>query len=198
MTSTGDVATSTSIILPGFYPTSDSDGSAHTSQQNTKIGPVGGGPALDLSMIPKISISGAKLVSLYMIVSSFIILINIWAILWVYKNRKDKKVTFTSLEIAKESKFISMQIAIIFIIFGVCVLTGVMMIRRGKPIFYLVMVMDILMHLVLFTLAIWCCFLAKEKVEVYLNYVYKADDAYSRIQILLMYTILACLFSLLV
>jgi hypothetical protein len=142
--------------------------------------------------------SNPKFLVVIMIVTSFILVIDAWALIWVYKKRNGDKVPFTSLWIAKESNFISMQLAVLFVMLGLLVVAGVLMIRSGKLVFELTIVMDILIHLLLFTLAIWCCFLAKEKVEVYLNYVYKANDGYSRIQILLLYTILAALFSLLV
>jgi len=167
------------IVLPGFYPTS-----AHSE-------------GLKLMRWALDAMSNSKFFTIVLIIISFVFVLSAWAIMWSYKKRKDDSLPFTSLWIAKEYHFISLQILINFAILGALTLIGVLMERAGKPVFNLTMVIDVLIYLLLFTMAIWCCFLVKEKVEVYLNYVYKATDAYSRLHLLLLYTILASLFSLL-
>lgn len=190
------------LVLPGFYPTSAPGEGSPNPSASDKVGPPQT-PAPPNQSIPIASIlsmdavSKSKFFAIVLIVTSFIFLLSAWTIIWSYKKRKDDSVPFTSLWIAKEYHFISLQILINFAILGALILIGVLMERAGKPVFDLTIVIDVLIYLLLFTMAIWCCFLVKEKVEVYLNYVYKATDAYSRLHLLLLYTILASLFSLL-
>lgn len=98
-----------------------------------------------------------------------------------------------SVFIAKEHMFITVQTVVVFISFGVLVSKAF---TKPSESLDLNVIPYIFFCFIIFTAAVWTCFLAKEKVELYLNYAYKADDVYSRVQLLMLYTILASILSL--
>jgi hypothetical protein len=116
----------------------------------------------------------------------------VWAI--VYRTSKTKDPM--SVLIAKEHMFIAVEVISIFILVGIYVFVVYQRKLSASIMVFDISFIELISCMLLFTVAIWICFWAKKKVELYLNYKYSADDVYSRIQLVMMYTILSSILAL--
>lgn len=201
-------AAPTTTILPGFFvdsdpvvstiggsddpnaiaPTSSTAATAATPNLIDKgMSMLGAAANLMPSANSSSVLSNPHLLSGCLIALSFIIVCGLWALSYAFSKHDDPMKVW----VAKDPLFITMQLVAMIILFGILIF---IMVRKKQVNAFTIL--NIFICMSIYTFVIWACFLAKDKTELFLNYTHDTNDIYSRIQLLMLYTILSSVAAL--
>jgi hypothetical protein len=177
-----DPATATTVTSAADDPNASAPAAATTNLIDKGMSMLGAAANLMPSTNSSSALSNPHLLSGCLIALSFIMVCGLWALSYAFSKHDDPMKVW----VAKDPLFITMQLVVMIILFGILIF---IMVRKKQVNAFTIL--NIFICMSIYTFVIWACFLAKDKTELFLNYTYDTNDIYSRIQLLMLYTIIS-------